>query len=43
VTPADEILEDDPEDPMRTAIRQIRCVFAELERGVIRQRMANSG
>lgn len=35
-----EVLEDDPEDPMRTAIRQMRGVFAQLERGLIRQRMA---
>jgi DNA invertase Pin-like site-specific DNA recombinase len=35
-----EILEDDPDDPMRTAIRQMRGVFAQLERGLIRQRMA---
>jgi len=35
-----EILEDDPDDPMRTAIRQVRGVFAQLERGLIRQRMA---
>jgi len=35
-----EVLEDDPDDPMRTAIRQMRGVFAQLERGLIRQRMA---
>ena len=35
-----ELLEDDPDDPMRTAIRQMRGVFAQLERGLIRQRMA---
>ena len=35
-----EMLEDDPDDPMRTAIRQMRGVFAQLERGLIRQRMA---
>ncbi len=34
-----EVLEDDPDDPMRTAIRQMRGVFAQLERGLIRQRM----
>lgn len=33
------LLEDDPDDPMRTAIRQMRGVFAQLERGLIRQRM----
>ena len=36
----DELLEDDPDDPMRTAIRQMRG-SAQLERGLIRQRMAN--
>ena len=35
-----EVLEGDPDDPMRTAIRQMRGVFAQLERGLIRQRMA---
>jgi len=35
-----EVLQDDPDDPMRTAIRQTRGVFAQLERGLIRQRMA---
>jgi len=34
-----EVLEDDPDGPMRTAIRQMRGVFAQLERGLIRQRM----
>jgi DNA invertase Pin-like site-specific DNA recombinase len=34
-----EILEDDPEDPMRTAMRQMRGVFAQLERSMIRKRM----
>lgn len=34
-----EVLEDDPDDPVRTAIRQMRGVFAQLERGLIRQRM----
>ena len=34
-----EVLEDDPDDPMRTAVRQMRGVFAQLERGLIRQRM----
>ncbi len=33
------VLEDDPDDPMRTAVRQMRGVFAQLERGLIRQRM----
>lgn len=27
-----EVLEDDPEDPMRTAIRQMRGVFAQLDK-----------
>ena len=36
----DELLVDDPDDPMRTAIRQMRW-SAQLERGLIRQRMAN--
>jgi DNA invertase Pin-like site-specific DNA recombinase len=35
-----EILQDDANDPMRTAMRQMRGVFAQLERGLIRQRMA---
>lgn len=35
-----EVLEDDPDDPMRTAARQMRGVFAQLEKGLIRQRMA---
>jgi DNA invertase Pin-like site-specific DNA recombinase len=30
-----EILQDDPDDPMRTAMRQMMGVFAELERGMI--------
>lgn len=34
-----EILEDDPDDPMRTAIRQMRGVFAQLERSMITKRM----
>lgn len=33
------VLQDDPDDPMRTAIRQMRGVFAQLERGLIRQRV----
>jgi DNA invertase Pin-like site-specific DNA recombinase len=35
-----EVLEDDPDDPMRTAVRQMRGVFAQLGRGLIRQRMS---
>ncbi len=28
-----EILRDDPDDPMRTALRQMQGVFAQLDRG----------
>ena|ERR1039457_768684 len=35
-----EILQDDPDDPMRRAMRQMAGVFAELERGMIRARLA---
>jgi DNA invertase Pin-like site-specific DNA recombinase len=34
-----EVPEDDPDDPMRTALRQIIGVFAQLERGMIAARM----
>lgn len=34
-----EVAEDDPDDPMRTAMRQMVGVFAQLERGMIRARM----
>ncbi|MFD7554665.1 recombinase family protein [Streptomyces sp. NPDC059835] len=34
-----EVLEDDPEDPVRTAMRQMRGVFSQLERGLIRKRL----
>lgn len=34
-----EHLEDDDDDPMRTAMRQMRGVFAQLERGLIRKRL----
>lgn len=34
-----EILRDDPSDPMRTAMRQMVGVFAQLERGMISARM----
>jgi DNA invertase Pin-like site-specific DNA recombinase len=30
-----EVLEDDPDNPMRTAMRQMMGVFAQLERGMI--------
>lgn len=36
---AGEILQDDPEDPMRTAMRQMMGVFAQLERGMIAARL----
>jgi DNA invertase Pin-like site-specific DNA recombinase len=35
-----EVLEDDPADPMRTAMRQMRGVFSQLERSMIVNRMA---
>lgn len=34
-----EVLQDDPDDPMRKAMRQMAGVFAELERNLIRARM----
>jgi DNA invertase Pin-like site-specific DNA recombinase len=34
-----EIREDDPDDPMRTAIRQMRGVFAELDRAMVVKRL----
>ena len=34
-----EVLEDDPDDPYRTAMRQMRGVFSQLERAVIVRRM----
>lgn len=33
------VLRDDPEDPMRTAMRQMAGVFAELDRGALAKRM----
>src|SRR5215469_8140179 len=33
--------EDDPDDPMRTAMRQMRGVFAQLDRALIIKRMRN--
>ena len=36
-----EILEDDPDDPMRTAIRQMRGVFSQLERALLVKRLRN--
>lgn len=34
-----EVLQDDPDDPMRTAMRQMVGVFGQLERGMISVRM----
>lgn len=34
-----EVAQDDPDDPMRTALRKMVGVFAELERGMIRARL----
>ena len=34
-----EHLEDDESDPMRTAMRQMRGVFSQLDRGLIRKRL----
>lgn len=34
-----EVLADDPEDPMRTAMRQVMGTFAQLERATIAARM----
>jgi DNA invertase Pin-like site-specific DNA recombinase len=36
-----EVLRDDPDDPMRTAMRQMVGVFAQLDRAMILKRMAN--
>jgi DNA invertase Pin-like site-specific DNA recombinase len=36
---AGEILKDDPDDPMRTALRQVVGVFAELDRRTVVKRM----
>lgn len=36
---AGEVLQDDPDDPMRTALRQVVGVFAELERRMAVKRM----
>jgi hypothetical protein len=36
-----EILPDDPDDPMRTAIRQVMGVFAQLDRTMTAKRMRN--
>lgn len=34
-----EVLQDDPDDPMRTAIRQMMGVFSQLERSMIAMRL----
>jgi DNA invertase Pin-like site-specific DNA recombinase len=34
-----EVLPDDPNDPMRTAIRQVFGVFAQLDRGLVTKRL----
>jgi DNA invertase Pin-like site-specific DNA recombinase len=36
---AGEVLPDDPDDPMRTAIRQVFGVFAELDRKMVSKRL----
>lgn len=41
VTDTDEIPQDDPDDPMRTAMRQMAGVFAQLERAMTIKRMRN--
>lgn len=41
VTSTDEIPQDDPDDPMRTAMRQMAGVFAQLERAMLKKRMRN--
>ena len=38
---AGEVLRDDPDDPMRTAMRQMAGVFAELDRRMIVKRLRN--
>jgi DNA invertase Pin-like site-specific DNA recombinase len=37
--PPQEVLRDDPDDPYRTAMRQMRGVFAELDRRLIVKRL----
>jgi DNA invertase Pin-like site-specific DNA recombinase len=36
-----EIMKDDPDDPMRTTIRQVMGAFAQLDRALIAKRMRN--
>lgn len=38
-TDGGEVMQDDPDDPTRTAIREMTAVFARLERGMIAKRM----
>jgi DNA invertase Pin-like site-specific DNA recombinase len=38
-TPGGEVLRDDPDDPMRTAMRQMAGVFAQLERAMVVKRL----
>lgn len=40
-TPPAEVPRDDPDDPMRTAMRQMRGVFHELDRRLIAKRLRN--
>lgn len=37
-----EVLRDDPDDPMRTAMRQVQGVFAQLERAMIAKRLRDA-
>ena len=41
VTDSEEIPQDDPDDPMRTAMREMAGVFAQLERAMAVKRMRN--
>jgi DNA invertase Pin-like site-specific DNA recombinase len=41
VTSTEEIPQDDPDDPMRTAMRQMMGVFAQLERAMLNKRLRN--
>ncbi len=38
-TDTGEVQQDDPDDPMRTALRQMMGVFAQLERGMVTARL----
>jgi DNA invertase Pin-like site-specific DNA recombinase len=38
---AGEVTADDPDDPMRTAMRQMASVFAQLDRAMIAKRLRN--